>query len=844
MALEAAPEDHFAIPARIYTFSDLDEPVVRVITAYYDPIERTAYERVDETIGRGCRSLWLLDTYIWNDPKIWSQYGDDSKSLFNQFFKKNVLRCPKLCRFSESNLTGLWAPNLDFDFQQLAINCPKIKNFAGSLISIIKYVSSVGPENIVRDVTIQSLEYFENLLPELADLPPKLGALRSIVITKSDCFSPEYPHSRELIEFFRAIGMQLTKIWIHPSLSYDDFYNGFRPGINLEEMNLETEDDINLQSVIPERHPRLRQLTSYTNIEASIENLRILNRLPYLERVFISLERLDDQLLDSFRSFISCHQLQQIYINIRNHENSDKLIELFQAISMSVSRLKDISINALDQEFNNEEKDAIFNLFNSIPELTEAELICKQKIDNSIPIQTIFQLIDSCPKLNLIRLDQFGFHGDSQERLHKGVALSYKFLLQNHIKIHYPGRSICIKCPEVEEEDDDDSILPAKIYSFNDLNESLVQKIINYLDPIEKTVYERVDKKIGRCCRSVWPQLQLDLCFNKEDKCWNKSRYGEDFESLFNLFCRKSVFRAPNLAQFLERNLSGKDEPDYDFDYELLAQKCPGIRYFQGSLISFVKYVTFVGPENQIRGISITTLDPFDKTWPFDPDSDLMANVPSKIGPIEFLILKRLKMKYEDIVRSVNSEELFTFFRALGAKSKLISTCLKLNFEEYTNLFTPGSHVESINPVFDDILPTELIEKYPNIKQFVGFSQIKVSAHNLGILNRFQDLEKIHLYFPKDLDDQLIDEFREFLSCHQLKIIRIEFQVVVKRVVQMLETIIATTSPATKVEIYTCDDHGPIERPSWRCVNWRPSFKGCRKMMRRLLNRIEAIIFC
>ena len=423
MALEPATEDHVAIPARIYTFSDLDEPVVRVITTYYDPIERTAYERVDETMGRGCRSLWLLDTDLWNDPKIWSKYGDDSESLFHQFYKKSVLRCPKISTFAESNLNGNRNPDSDFDFEQLAINCPKIKTFYGSLVSFIKYVSSIGPENIVSKVFFQSLDYFDNLLEELADLPTKLGALRCIYISKADCFSPEYPHSRELIKFFRAIGMQLTRIWFTWSLSYEDFYNIFRPGIYLEEMNPDFEKD-ELQSVIPERHPRLKSLTYYTGFKASIESLRILNRLPYLEKLFISFNGLDDQVLDSFRLFISCHELKLLHISFNG--NSDKLIELFQAISMSVSKLQDISIDAPYQDFNNEEKNAIFNLLNSIPKLTDVELTCQQKVENSIPIQTIFQLIDSCPKLKSIHLDQFGFDGDTGETLHKGIALTYR----------------------------------------------------------------------------------------------------------------------------------------------------------------------------------------------------------------------------------------------------------------------------------------------------------------------------------------------------------------------------------------------------------------------------------
>ena len=113
-------------------------------------------------------------------------------------------------------------------------------------------------------------------------------------------------------------------------------------------------------------------------------------------------------------------------------------------------------------------------------------------------------------------------------------------------------------------------------FGFDHLSEDVTTVIIGLLTQKERLAYERINRKVGRSCDSLWNQ---------------QKSLGDEIPNCARRF--EIVLKCPNLVKFdgFSNSFFPWDTP-FKFSYskmKLLAKKCPRIEHLEGIFLKFIQ---------------------------------------------------------------------------------------------------------------------------------------------------------------------------------------------------------------------------------------------------------------
>ena len=137
-------------------------------------------------------------------------------------------------------------------------------------------------------------------------------------------------------------------------------------------------------------------------------------------------------------------------------------------------------------------------------------------------------------------------------------------------------------------------------FDFDDLDEDVTTVIIGLLTQTERSAYERINRKVGRSCGSLWNQQKV---------------LGREITDCHRRF--EIVLKCPNLVK-----LDGFPASFLAWDWrlprnryrfkltdgmiKLLSEKCPRIEHFEDIYLKFIlDYVNYLNGPNHIKHISV-----------------------------------------------------------------------------------------------------------------------------------------------------------------------------------------------------------------------------------------------
>ena len=401
--------------SRIYTFNDLDEEVVLSILKFVSFEELWMFEMINQLVGRCCRSEWnQIKSIKCSDPEL---------------YVKCVQRCPNLRIYDElsfGNMFGTYNWPIE-----LAEKCPKIETFKGNLRSLVIYVSSLSGETRIKSISFGNSFY---LIPgQISCLAAKLNKVKSI---EHKGFG-HIEASNEFQELLRILGSRVQSI--KKLATYEYIYDVFQPGINLKQTDaLFNTHELDL---LPERHPNLEVMES--GVKASEENIRRLNRLEFLKRMTLIFKTGEkEDLLSAFRKFLSCHEyLDDLSIFCGKHLNPDLPLDIVRDVRQLKPDLRSLKLHIARQLLNDDK--LIFNRI-QMNNLRRFTFIGSQLLTNPIPIETVFRLLHSCPKLNLIIFKPFLnlFQLREQWIAKKELNQHDQKAFNDYLQAHFPRRKV------------------------------------------------------------------------------------------------------------------------------------------------------------------------------------------------------------------------------------------------------------------------------------------------------------------------------------------------------------------------------------------------------------------
>ena len=313
----------------IFTFNDLCEDVLNKVAKYLPLEERGALTRTSRMVGRCCNALWV------HQKRLPLEF----QSSFRKYYYRVVLMCPNLREFApgEENSFQFHRKLSLKDMQQvLATSCPRIESFKGPLDLLVAYLNVLKDRNSIKSIHLTQLG--ENYSFFFPIHPPKyyeFHVLADYLIDLKFMTMESRPGDKlpENLPQLKILGQRVSGINIK-FRSYESMYQHFEPGNKLEVLEDGISFNLLAKHKLPmefdARHPKLKKIGS---LDATAYNLRILNRIQYLETVGLHFKANSgtDEIMELFRSFLLIHihlkRLKILFVSYKNRHN-----EVVQAI--------------------------------------------------------------------------------------------------------------------------------------------------------------------------------------------------------------------------------------------------------------------------------------------------------------------------------------------------------------------------------------------------------------------------------------------------------------------------------------------------------------------------------
>ena len=281
-------------------------------------------------------------------------------------------------------------------------------------------------------------------------------------------------------------------------------------------------------------------------------------------------------------------------------------------------------------------------------------------------------------------------------------------------------------------------------FEFDDLSEDVTTVIIGLLTQKERLAYERINRKVGRSCGSLWNQ---------------QKSLGREITNCARRF--EIVLKCPNLVKFDGFYESiGCWRGPFEFTYrkiKLLAEKCPRIEHFEDISLNFIlDYFNYLDGSNHIKYIRVHILYEAGK-------ASLTAMLKFPFEKLQHLQVISVGIIHRDPMR-------------INIMKKLMSLDIKEVHMNYfwKDILNPGDKLTILEDVDGEDLPKDLSQKHPKLREIKSY--IDGTVDNFRILNGLPLLTRVNLWLKLADWKTIRPLFQSFLSTH-IKMVQMEVHV-------------------------------------------------------------------
>ena len=280
-----------------FKFHDLDEDVIEAIISKLNHREIVAYERICRKVGRCCKSLW----------KQLKKFPSDCR---REDLLKMMTKCPNLSVMKGLYIRGRYYNEDCYKEEWLTLwadmpsTFPKIERFQDVPLDVIfQYAQALGQRNRIKSIKVfirDTIDY--TTLEKMNGSDFELFQLKTLTLGLTYYKAFEIPLLVEIIK--KLLHRAEECIWHHK------WYTNIDPGAKLLALTNHKHEH-NIPDDFPIKHPKFRSFDYM--IEGSTQNMRILNRMPFLTGIQIKfMFRPKD--LNSIRSLFQRFLEEHLYL--------------------------------------------------------------------------------------------------------------------------------------------------------------------------------------------------------------------------------------------------------------------------------------------------------------------------------------------------------------------------------------------------------------------------------------------------------------------------------------------------------------------------------------------------